>query len=64
MASGRQGRVMGAIGNALFAVHRNDEGEITHAAAAIVGQHWIKPDTWYEVDESGNFVEVSDAIHT
>jgi len=49
---------MGADGNALFLVHRNDEGEITHAWAGIVGQNGIKPDTFYSLGEDGNPVEV------
>ena len=60
MASGYGGRVMGADGNALFAVHRNDEYVITHAAAAIVGQGGIKAGVWYSLDQNGNFVECGD----
>ena len=60
MACGYQGKAMGAIGNALFLVHRNDEYEITKAGAAIVGQNGIEPDVWYSLNEAGEFVKVED----
>lgn len=58
-AGSRFGKAKGAAGNALFLVHRNDDYQITHASAAIVGQNGIKPDVWYELDEEGRFVEVA-----
>ena len=42
---------------ALFLVHRNLDRQITHAKAAIVGREGIKPDVFYSLDSSGNFVE-------
>ena len=60
MACGYQGKAMGAIGNALFLVHRNDEYEITKAGAAIVGQNGIEPDVWYSLNEAGEFVKAED----
>ena len=60
MACGHQGKAMGAIGNALFLVHRNDEYEITKAGAAIVGQNGIEPDVWYSLNEAGEFVKAED----
>lgn len=41
------GRVMGALGCALFAVERADSGKISSVAAAIVDGVNIKPNTWY-----------------
>ena len=41
------GRVMGALGCALFAVERADSGKITSVAAGIVDGVNIKPNTWY-----------------
>ena len=58
IASGFHGRVMGAEGNALFLVRRNDSGEITHVWAGIVGQNGVKPDTWYTLDSNGTLEEV------
>lgn len=59
MASGRSGRVMGFDGNALFAVYRNDSGEIVHARAAVVGRDGIKAGVWYSLDAHGDFVEAA-----
>ena len=58
MASGFAGKVMGADGNALFLVHRNDAGEITHAWAGIVGRDGIKPNVWYQLGTDGQPNEV------
>lgn len=57
MASGAKGRVMGADGNALFAVYRNNIGEIVHARAAVVGRDGIEAGVWYSLDANGDFVE-------
>lgn len=51
------GRVMGALGCALFAVERADSGKISSVAAAIVDGANIKPDTWYTC-RAGKLVEV------
>lgn len=60
MSSGYYGRVMGADGCALFLVRRDDNGNITHAKAAIAGRDGIKPMVWYELNEKGEFKEVSE----
>jgi hypothetical protein len=44
---------------ALFLVHRDSEWRITHARAAIVGQDGIKPDVFYSLSETGEFVEAA-----
>lgn len=51
------GRVMGALGCALFAVERADSGKISSVAAAIVDGVSIKPNTWYTC-RGGKLVEV------
>ena len=57
MACGYAGKAMGAIGNALFLVYRDDDYVIRKAAAAIVGENGIKPDTWYSLSAEGEFIE-------
>jgi hypothetical protein len=61
MASGRDGRVMGAIGCAIFAVERGEwDGntyQIVSVAAGIVDGVTIKEKTWYKC-VGGKFVEV------
>lgn len=51
------GRVMGALGCALFAVERADSGKISSVAAGIVDGVNIKPNTWYAC-RGGELVEV------
>jgi hypothetical protein len=37
---------------------RGEEGEILHIRASKVGENGIKPNVWYSLDESGEFVEL------
>ena len=60
LAAGKDGKVMGAIGCAIFAVERGEWNGYTYpiisTAAAIVDGEKIKADTWYTV-KNGVFVE-------
>jgi hypothetical protein len=58
MSSGYEGKAKGVDGNAIFLVFRDDEYNIIHAKAAIVGREGIKPDVFYALDKNGDFVEV------
>ena len=51
------GRVKSCSSGAIVCIRRNDDGSIAHIKAAKVGDGGIKPDTWYELDEFGNFQE-------
>ena len=57
LAIGWGGRVMGAKGNALFLVERNDKFEIVAVWCGIAGHDGIKADTWYALKD-GKPVEV------
>ena len=57
LSSGYRGRAKASAGSAIFLVYRNDDYEIIHAAAGIAGKD-VKPDVWYELNSSGEFVEV------
>ena len=60
MSIGPHGRVMGADGNALFLVYRDeDSGAIEHAWSGIVGQNGILPNVWYTLGADGHPVEVT-----
>ena len=37
-----------------------DSGELIHIRASKVGKNGIKPDTWYILNEDGEFIEVND----
>jgi hypothetical protein len=47
MASGRNGKAMGAIGCALFLTERDDDWNIIDVWAGIVGKDGIEPKVWY-----------------
>lgn len=58
MSSGWNGMAKGMVGCALLLVRRNDDGEIIHAKGAIVGKDGVKPETWYALNDKGEFIEV------
>ena len=57
---GEKSKARAGVNGAIVCVYRNDDGELIHIRASKVGENGIKPDTWYTLDENGDFVEVSD----
>ena len=56
---GIQGRARAAAGNAVVLCYRDEnDGRLVHIRASKVGDNGIKPDTWYALDATGEFVEV------
>ena len=52
LASGYEGKVKGALTNALFAVERNKNYKIISVACGIVGRDGIEPNVWYACKNS------------
>ncbi|MEX4289326.1 hypothetical protein MY713_09210 [Haemophilus influenzae] len=60
VALGWQSKAKASINGAIVCVYRNHDGELIHIKASKVGENNIKVDTWYTLDEIGEFVEVKD----
>ncbi|HHF2557040.1 TPA: hypothetical protein ACPJX0_001693 [Haemophilus influenzae] len=60
VALGWQSKAKASINGAIVCVYRNHDGELIHIKASKVGENNIKADTWYTLDEFGEFVEVKD----
>ncbi len=56
-ALGTQSKAKASEGGAIVCVYRNDDGDLIHIRASKVGENGIKADTWYMLDETGEFVE-------
>ena len=56
-ALGAESKAKAAAGGAIVCVYRNDDGDLIHIRAAKVGDDGIKADTWYMLDDTGEFVE-------
>ena len=57
-ALGIEGKAKAGIGGAIVLCCRNHNGELISIRAGKVGENGIKPDVWYSLDKSGEFVEV------
>ncbi|MCE1244915.1 hypothetical protein, partial [Oryzomicrobium sp.] len=56
---GIQGRARATAGNAIVLCYRDEnDGRLIHIRASKVGENGIKPDAWYSLNASGEFVEV------
>ena len=56
-ALGAESKAKAAAGGAIVCVYRNDDDDLIHIRAAKVGVAGIKADTWYMLDDTGEFVE-------
>ena len=61
VARGNGNRVKGGIGSVLVLIEENEcDCEIRHWKAEVVDGERIKADTWYQLDENGEFQEVKE----
>ena len=56
-ALGAESKAKAAAGGAIVCVYRNDDSDLIHIRSAKVGDDGIKADTWYTLDDKGEFVE-------
>ncbi|HCD7251480.1 TPA: hypothetical protein NDZ05_000971 [Citrobacter farmeri] len=54
---GIEGKARASESGAIVLCYRDEDGELIHIRASKVGENGIKPDTWYQLDEDGEFVE-------
>lgn len=54
---GDHSRAKAAKGAAMTIVSKNEQGELLHIKSGIAGKD-IKANTWYRLDDAGNFIEV------
>ncbi|HCT4165080.1 TPA: hypothetical protein OTR78_004099 [Salmonella enterica subsp. enterica serovar Agona] len=58
-AFGIEGKARASEGGAIVLCYRDEDGVLIHIRASKVGENGIMPDTWYQLDEDGEFVEVA-----
>ncbi|HGB5235133.1 TPA: hypothetical protein ACIVNS_001615 [Salmonella enterica subsp. enterica serovar Birkenhead] len=54
---GIEGKAMASEGGAIVLCYRDEDGELIHIRASKVGENGIIPNTWYQLNEDGEFVE-------
>ncbi|HDP3292660.1 TPA: hypothetical protein P6M36_005009 [Pseudomonas aeruginosa] len=54
---GIEGRARASAGSAIVLCHRDDKGHLIHIRASKVGENGVEPDTWYQLNAEGEFVE-------
>lgn len=59
-AFGIEGKARASEGGAIVLCYRDEDGELIHIRASKVGENGIEPDTWYQLDEDGEFVGVAE----
>ncbi|EBE3552406.1 hypothetical protein DJ378_23580 [Salmonella enterica subsp. enterica serovar Heidelberg] len=55
-AFGIEGKARASEGGAIVLCYRNEDGELIHIRASKVGENGIMPNTWYQLNEDGEFV--------
>jgi len=60
MAIGKEAKAKANIGSAIILCYRNNDYELVHIKSSIIDGEILKPNTWYSLDENGEFVEVED----
>ena len=58
-ALGIEGKARASEGGAIVLCYRDEDGELIHIRSSKVGEHGIKADVWYQLNEDGEFVEAS-----
>ena len=58
LSIGRLGRAKAGKDAAIVLCFHNGDGTLKHIRASKVGENGVKPDTWYTLNEDGDFVEV------
>ncbi|WKT59135.1 hypothetical protein Q2E61_09365 [Microbulbifer thermotolerans] len=59
IAAGMRSKAKASMGSAIVLCYRGGNGELLHIRAAIAGRD-VEPDTWYTLNELGEFVSVTD----
>ena len=59
-AFGIESKARASVNSAIVVCYRNEEGELIHIRASKVGENGIKPDTWYTLNEDGQFEEIEE----
>ncbi|EAW4001255.1 hypothetical protein DA676_23140 [Salmonella enterica subsp. enterica serovar Cerro] len=54
---GIEGKARASEGGAIVLCYRDEDGELIHIRASKVGENGIMPNTWYQLDKDGEFVE-------
>ncbi|AZT38253.1 hypothetical protein ELZ88_17010 [Salmonella enterica subsp. enterica serovar Karamoja] len=55
-AFGIEGKARASEGGAIVLCYRDEDGEMIHIRASKVGENSIMPNTWYQLNEDGEFV--------
>ncbi|HAU3032510.1 TPA: hypothetical protein JC972_002182, partial [Salmonella enterica] len=53
---GIEGKARASEGGAIALCYRDEDGELIHIRASKVGENGIMPNTWYQLNEDGEFV--------